>query len=104
MNVSSLQRDPGLSHGYAYVVEESSYKQYLKDFENKVSEEKSTCNNHDAIKSANMRGTLGTDASGARTVECTRHDMKRPTSVGDLQKGEWYVLIPCFRDLNKSKL
>ncbi|KAF9523674.1 hypothetical protein CPB83DRAFT_898542 [Crepidotus variabilis] len=91
MNVSSRQRDPGLNHGYAYIVEDAYYKQYLKDFDTVIGEDKSTCNNHDAIKSANMRGTLGTEASGAATVECSRHDMKRPTSVGDLQKGERYL-------------
>ena len=88
MNVSNHHRDPGLNHGYAYVVEDTKYKQYLRNFDTIVSEEKSTCNNHDAIKSANMRGSEGTDANGAGTVECSRHDMKRPTSVGDLQKGE----------------
>ncbi len=30
-------------------------------------------------------------ASGVGTVDCTRHDMKHPASVGDLQKGERYV-------------
>jgi hypothetical protein len=48
----------------------------------------SMCNNHDAIKSASARGGKGIDASGGGTVECSRHDMKRPISFGDLQKGE----------------
>jgi hypothetical protein len=33
----------------------------------------------------------GLSASGVGTVDCARHDMKRPTAVGDLQKGEKYV-------------
>jgi len=96
MNVSSNQRDLGLNHGYAYVVEESSYKSFLEIFDTRVSEEKSTCNNHDAIKSATIRGGHRTAANGAATVNCIHHDMKQLVSVGDLQKGERYVHCVCF--------
>lgn len=88
MNVSDTDRDPGLNHGYAYMVESTKFTQYLQQYDGKVSEEKSTCNNHDAIKSASSRGGGGTAASGLGTAECSRHDMKRPVAVGDLQKGE----------------
>ena len=88
MNVSSDGRDPGLNHGYAYVVENGNFKKYLQEYDPKIPDDKSTCNNHDAIKSASMRGGKGTDASGMGTTECSRHDMKRPNAVGDLQKGE----------------
>ena len=91
MNVSSDERDPGLNHGFAYVVENKKFKTYLREYDNRIAEEKSTCNNHDAIKSASMRGGKGTDASGMGTTECSRHDMKRANAVGDLQKGERYV-------------
>lgn len=33
-NVSNDKTDPGLSHGYAYFVEETAYKEYLKPFIN----------------------------------------------------------------------
>ncbi|OBZ73874.1 hypothetical protein A0H81_05915 [Grifola frondosa] len=72
--VSSDSVDPGLNHRYAYFVET-----------------KGTCNNHDALKLAHMKGSHGTAASGVGCVECTRHDMKRPCSVSDLQKGERYI-------------
>ncbi|KAF8808428.1 hypothetical protein BYT27DRAFT_7210831 [Phlegmacium glaucopus] len=88
MNVSSDERDPSLNHGYAYVVEETKFKKYLLEYNNKVPDDKSSCNNHDAIKSASMRGGKGMAASGLGTTECSRHDMKRPNAVGDLQKGE----------------
>ena len=91
MNVSSDERDPGLNLGFAYVVENKKFKNYLLQYDNRMPEEKSTCNNHDAIKSASMRGGKGTDASGMGTIECSRHDMKRANAVGDLQKGERYV-------------
>lgn len=88
MNVSNSERDPALNHGYAYMVETKKFTTYLENFDGKVGEEKSTCNNHDAIKSASSRGGGGTAASGLGTAECSRHDMKRPVAVGDLQKGE----------------
>ena len=87
-NVSNNLRDPGLNRGYAYLVDEDKFKSYLEQYDSQVPNEISKCNNHDAIKSANMRGGKGTAASGVGTVECSRHDMKRPVSVGDLQKGE----------------
>ncbi|GBE84371.1 hypothetical protein SCP_0603500 [Sparassis crispa] len=90
--VSSDSVDPGLNHGYAYFVEERAYKEYLSIYDSLVTEEQSMCNNHDAVKLANMRGSVtGTAASGVGAVTCTRHDMRLPCSVSDLQKGEWYV-------------
>lgn len=86
--VSNDQRDPGLNHGYAYVVEEREFKNYLVEYGDMFPDEVSTCNNHDALKSASSRGGKGISSSGVGTVECARHDMKRPVSVGDLQKGE----------------
>ena len=88
LNVSNNFRDPGLNRGYAYLVDEGKFKHYLAQYDGQVPNETSKCNNHDAIKSASMRGGEGTAASGVGTVECSRHDMKRPVSVGDLQKGE----------------
>jgi hypothetical protein len=91
MNVSTDERDPGLNHGYAYVVEHEKFEKYLDDYGPRIPDDKSSCNNHDAIKSASMRGGKGTAASGLGTVECSCHDMKWPTVVGDLQKGEQSV-------------
>jgi hypothetical protein len=88
LNVSDNIRDPGLNHGYAYLVDEEKFKNYLAKYEDQVPNDVSKCNNHDAIKSASMRGGEGTAATGVGTIECSRHDMKRPVSVGDLQKGE----------------
>ncbi|KAH9828984.1 uncharacterized protein C8Q71DRAFT_718824 [Rhodofomes roseus] len=89
--VSTDVADPGLNHGYAYFVEEKAYKSHLQIHGKVEQKDVNTCNNHDAVKLANMRGIQGIAASGVGTVECVRHDMKRPCSVGDLQKGERYV-------------
>ncbi|KAF9555789.1 hypothetical protein CPC08DRAFT_779954 [Agrocybe pediades] len=96
MNVSNDERDPGLNHGYSYMVERKKFKEYLKVYDTKIVDEKSNCNNHDAIKSASARGGHGTAVSGAGAVVCARHDMKRPLGVGDLQKGERYVNMDYF--------
>ncbi|KZT04662.1 uncharacterized protein LAESUDRAFT_657482, partial [Laetiporus sulphureus 93-53] len=90
-NVSSDAADPGLNTGIAFFIEEKRYKAHIKMYGKVIKEETSTCNNHDAVKLANLKGSQGTAASGVGTVECSRHDMKRPCSVGDLQKGERYV-------------
>lgn len=96
MNVSSDERDPGLNRGFAYIVEHQNFEKYLHTYGEQIPDDKSSCNNHDAIKSASMRGGKGTAASGIGTVECSRHDMKRPTAVGDLQKGERSVIHFAF--------
>jgi hypothetical protein len=54
------------------------------------SSQKSTCVVHDAVDEPD-REAYGTAASGIGTVDCVRHNMKRPNGVGDLQKGERYV-------------
>ncbi|TFK58945.1 hypothetical protein BDN72DRAFT_781409 [Pluteus cervinus] len=90
LDVSSDISDPDLNGGTAFVVNEKNFKAFLKEFGEKIPDDTSTCNNHDAIKSASVRGGKGIAASGVGTVDC-RHDMKRPTSIGDLQKGERYV-------------
>ncbi|KAF6764603.1 hypothetical protein DFP72DRAFT_986468 [Ephemerocybe angulata] len=89
-DVSSDERDPGLNRGYAYLVLERAYKEFLKKYGGDVLDEKNTCNTHDAIKSANVRGGQGFAASGMGAVQCSRHDMRRPVGAGDLQKGERY--------------
>ncbi|KAJ7886289.1 hypothetical protein B0H13DRAFT_2342938 [Mycena leptocephala] len=45
---------------------------------------------HDAVDKPD-RESLGTASSGIGTVDCARHNMKRPNGVGDLQKGERYL-------------
>lgn len=86
--VSSDTKDPGLNAGIAYFVEENAYKSFLSQFDNLTVNDISTCNNHDAIAKAGSKRSLGLAATGIATIECTRHDMKRPCSIGDLQKGE----------------
>ncbi|KAK0493265.1 hypothetical protein EDD18DRAFT_1310625 [Armillaria luteobubalina] len=97
LNVSSEESDPSLNHGYAYFVEEKKFRSHLETYGAVIPiEEKSTCNNHDAVKLVNSQGGQGAAATGVGTVVCGRHDMKRPLSVGDLQKGERYINMDYF--------
>ncbi|OSC96771.1 hypothetical protein PYCCODRAFT_1472340 [Trametes coccinea BRFM310] len=91
--VSSDLADPSLNQGSAYMVEESAYKAHLKKFDTHTPESTNHCNNHEALKLATLKGSSGLAATGVVSVDCARHDMKRPCSTGDLQKGERFVNI-----------
>ncbi|KAG6825678.1 hypothetical protein H0H92_002841 [Tricholoma furcatifolium] len=87
--VSSEQRDLSLGMGWAFFVEETAYKSHINANWN-LKQPKSTCVLHKAVNKPDKeaRGLL---ASGAGTVDCAHHDMKRPNAVGDLQLGERYM-------------
>ncbi|KIK34338.1 hypothetical protein CY34DRAFT_98209 [Suillus luteus UH-Slu-Lm8-n1] len=88
--VSKDSVDPSLSNGWGYFVEESAYKAFLND-KSDVSQEKSTCSSHNAVNLADTKSNRGLAATGLGTIDCARHNMKLPTAVGDLQKGEKYI-------------
>ncbi|KAF5340049.1 hypothetical protein D9611_012394 [Ephemerocybe angulata] len=88
-DVSSDQADPGLSQGFAYFVENGKFEKYLAAHADEV-EPKSECSRHDAVNLADITPGQGYASSGVATVECARHNMKRPSAVCDLQKGERY--------------
>ncbi|KAG1788563.1 uncharacterized protein HD556DRAFT_1447773 [Suillus plorans] len=85
--VSKDSTDPGLSHGWAYFVDETAYKAYLQDHAG-TPQEKSTCASHNAVNMADTKVSQGLAATGVGTIDCARHNMKLPNGVGDLQKGE----------------
>ncbi|KAG6895762.1 hypothetical protein C0992_012803 [Termitomyces sp. T32_za158] len=93
-DVSSDALDPDLGNGFAYFVQDQPYKEHLEKYKNEV-EPKSNCSRHDAVNLANSKPSQGHAATGVGTIECIRHDMKRPCSVGDLQVGERYF-VPKF--------
>ncbi|KAF8900966.1 hypothetical protein CPB85DRAFT_1228097 [Mucidula mucida] len=93
LTVSSRERDPALNNGNAYFVEETRFAAFLKTYEKRVADETSSCNKHDALELANIRGGKGTDSSGVGAVVCSRHDMKRGSAVVNLKKGEKYLFM-----------
>ncbi|KAG1747926.1 uncharacterized protein EDB91DRAFT_1235827 [Suillus paluster] len=88
--VSNDSVDPSLSSGWAYFVDDEAYKGFL-DSNSDNAQEKSTCSSHNAVNMADTKPNRGLAATGLGTVDCARHNMKRPNAVGDLQKGERYV-------------
>ncbi|KAF6749127.1 hypothetical protein DFP72DRAFT_1073682 [Ephemerocybe angulata] len=95
-DISSNERDPGFNHGYAYIVKDILFRLFLERFATAVPAEKSTCNSHDALKSADSARGKNLAASGMGMALCSRHDMRRPTSCGDLIKGEKYHFMDYF--------
>ncbi|KAG6848619.1 hypothetical protein H0H93_015447 [Arthromyces matolae] len=104
-DVSNDDLDPDLGKGFAYFVEEKTYKAHLENHRNEV-EPKSTCLRHDAVNLANSKPSQGHAATGVGTIECIRHDMKRPLSVGDLQVGERYCNMDYlfYQSIRRSSL
>ncbi|KAG6825919.1 hypothetical protein H0H92_001861 [Tricholoma furcatifolium] len=88
--VSDDARDPDLGDGFAYFVREKPYKEHLEQFSDYV-EPKSTCSRHDAVNLSNTKPGVSHAATGVGTIECARHNLKRPSAVGDLQFGERYI-------------
>ncbi|KIK34193.1 hypothetical protein CY34DRAFT_98438 [Suillus luteus UH-Slu-Lm8-n1] len=88
--ISNDNVDPSLSRGWGYFVEEEAYKSFLHSSADCV-QEKSTCSSHNAVNMADTKNNRGLAATGLGTVDCARHNMKRPNAVGDLQKGEKYI-------------
>ncbi|KAJ7810115.1 hypothetical protein B0H13DRAFT_2248680 [Mycena leptocephala] len=94
-DVSSEEKDPGLGTGLAFFGDVKEYMDHLdKHWDQK--QERSTCVAHDAVDKPD-RESLGTASSGIGTVDCARHNMKRPNAVGDLQKGESLAGSPLQR-------
>ncbi|KAJ7701065.1 hypothetical protein B0H16DRAFT_1748807 [Mycena metata] len=87
--VSSEEKDPSLGDGWSFYCEIAPYYSYLAA-NWKQKQERSTCVAHDAVDKPD-RESRGTASSGIATVDCARHNMKRPNSVGDLQLGERYI-------------
>ncbi|KZP17622.1 hypothetical protein FIBSPDRAFT_957071 [Athelia psychrophila] len=87
MKVSSEAADPTCSAGLSYFCEMSKYREHLAKYGDQK-EIHSTCVKHHAVGDANTSRFANLAASGIGTVDCTRHMMKRPTSVGELQK-QW---------------
>ncbi|KZP27030.1 hypothetical protein FIBSPDRAFT_731485, partial [Athelia psychrophila] len=88
--VSSEAADPTFSAGFSYFCEISKYREHLAKFGDQK-EIHSNCVKHHAVGDANTSRFANLAASGIGTIDCTRHMMKRPSSVGELQKGERYA-------------
>ncbi|KAG1759135.1 hypothetical protein EDD22DRAFT_981161 [Suillus occidentalis] len=73
--VSNDVKDPGLSRGWGYFVEEQQYKAYLHDHADEA-QEKSACVSHNAVNMADTKASKGLAATGVGSIVCARHDMR----------------------------
>ncbi|KAG0696318.1 hypothetical protein DFH29DRAFT_984642 [Suillus ampliporus] len=89
-NKSSDQADPGLSNGWSYFMEQTGFKEVV-DASSGQLQEKSSCAGHNAVNLADTKNARGMAATGVGAIVCARHNLTRPSAVGDLQKGEKYV-------------
>ncbi|KAJ7790154.1 hypothetical protein B0H14DRAFT_3571055 [Mycena olivaceomarginata] len=92
---STEERDPGLGNGLAFFNDINAYMDHVKrNWDQK--QDRSHCVAHDAVDKPD-REARGTASSGIGTVDCARHNMKRPLAVGDLQLGERIAGSPLLR-------
>ncbi|KAJ7471708.1 hypothetical protein B0H11DRAFT_2237257 [Mycena galericulata] len=103
-DMSSETADPDLGNGLAFFGEVNAYMAHLEKNWDQP-QPKSTCVAHDAVNKPD-RESRGTASSGVGTVDCARHNMKRPRGVGDLQQGERYLNMDYmfFMSLEDSEL
>ncbi|KAF7975089.1 hypothetical protein HWV62_10489 [Athelia sp. TMB] len=85
--ISSEEADPTMSAGLSYFVEITKYRAHLATYGDQQ-EVHSTCVKHHAVGDANTSRFANLATSGIGAIDCSRHMIKRPNSVGDLQKGE----------------
>ncbi|KAJ6518043.1 hypothetical protein C8R47DRAFT_1205124 [Mycena vitilis] len=103
-DVSSEEKDPGLSNGWAFFCEVKKYMAHVKrNWNNK--QPRSHCVAHDAVDKPD-REARGTASSRIGAVDCARHNMKRPNAMADLQLGERYLNMDYmfFRSIKGSAL
>ncbi|KAJ7024743.1 hypothetical protein C8F04DRAFT_968613 [Mycena alexandri] len=84
--VSSELKDPGLGTGYAYMVENEPYRDYLRTVTDQ--KEINTCSGLAALDYANTKFSRGYSSTGVGMCVCARHEFVQPNGVGDLQRGE----------------
>ena len=103
-----VKNDPPLGDGWAHWVPESDYQEYIQAFghQQEVSTihlmfasalfiplQPNLCESElRAVDHANTKFSGGYTATGVGGVICARHALVRKCALGDLQKGERYVL------------
>ncbi|KAJ7441783.1 hypothetical protein B0H11DRAFT_2251843 [Mycena galericulata] len=87
--VSSELKDPDLGSGWAYMVENAPYREYLRGVTDQ--KEMATCSGLAALDYANTKFSRGYSTTGVGMGVCARHEFIQPNGVGDLQRGERFA-------------
>ncbi|KAI0078284.1 hypothetical protein K474DRAFT_1706673 [Panus rudis PR-1116 ss-1] len=89
--ISNESRDPALSSGLGYFVEDKKYREHLAV---NVSEPNiPQCSEFSALKQADTKHSKGYATTGICVAMDARHGFVLPNSAGDLQKGERYCNV-----------
>ena len=104
---SSLKRDPGLHTGFAYFPEDVPYQKHILKYATQKDVSLahyprfyfrltilkiSTCSGFKTLANAETQFSTGLRSTGVGMCVCARHEIVRAGGVGDLQKGERYVV------------
>ncbi|KAJ7887328.1 hypothetical protein B0H14DRAFT_3082097 [Mycena olivaceomarginata] len=87
--VSSELKDPGLGTGWAYMLENVEFREFLLTVTDQ--KEMTTCSGLAALDYANTKFSHGYSTTGVGMCVCARHEFIQPNGVGDLQKGERFA-------------
>ncbi|THU86212.1 hypothetical protein K435DRAFT_868513 [Dendrothele bispora CBS 962.96] len=86
--VSDDFKSPTLGPGWAYLVPQETYKEYIEKFVDE--KEMNPCSGFVAMFLANLKNVKGLRVTGVGGCCCGRHRVWEPNGIGALQKGERY--------------
>ncbi|THU87302.1 hypothetical protein K435DRAFT_821927 [Dendrothele bispora CBS 962.96] len=86
--VSDDFKSPTLGPGWAYLVPQETYKEYIENFVDE--KEMNSCSGFVAMFLANLKNVKGLHVTGVGGCCCGCHRVWEPNGIGDLQKGERY--------------
>ncbi|KAJ7862644.1 hypothetical protein B0H14DRAFT_2349499 [Mycena olivaceomarginata] len=89
--VSSELRDPGLGMGWAYMLENVEFREFLLTVTDQKEVCASDCTWNPALDYANTKFSCGYSIMGVGMCVCARHEFIQPNGVSDLQKGERFA-------------
>ncbi|TRM55258.1 hypothetical protein BD626DRAFT_553106 [Schizophyllum amplum] len=88
--VSSVEKDPRLLDGGAYIVQQQPFDNWIKTAD-KQDETTSSCSGLSALENANSKFAKGYAETGKGIGVCARHEFVQPNGVVPLQVGERYA-------------
>ncbi|KAL1740792.1 hypothetical protein HDZ31DRAFT_67576 [Schizophyllum fasciatum] len=88
--VSSIEKDPRLMDGSAYIIERTPFDRWIKTI-GQQDEVTSSCSGLSALEHANTKYSKGYAETGKGIGVCARHEFVQPNGVVPLQAGERYA-------------
>ncbi|KAL1724918.1 hypothetical protein EV714DRAFT_240356 [Schizophyllum commune] len=88
--VSSIEKDPRLMDGSAYIVQRAPFDEWIKKAGNQA-DVTSSCSGLSALEHANTKYSKGYAETGKGIGVCARHEFVQPNGIVPLQAGERYA-------------